>query len=101
MVPDVRVDVNSININNNIVTLRLKWGEPFDNYDPIMSYAISCSSDVKCPPSFRTSNITRRTYTIFNLIPMNTYTFSVVATNSFGDGEAGLVNYTTLPGNHM
>ena len=27
---------------------------------------------------------------------MTNYTFSVVATNSVGSGEAGVVNYTTL-----
>ena len=29
---------------------------------------------------------------------MTTYTFSVLATNSLGNGEAGEINYTT-PGN--
>ena len=29
MVPGVTVDVSTININGNIVRLKLNWGEPF------------------------------------------------------------------------
>ena len=32
---------------------------------------------------------------------MTSYTFSVIATNSFGTGEAGVLDYTTPPGNFM
>ena len=98
MVPSVRVE--SIKVGGNIATLTLSWGETFNNYDPIVKYTVSCSGDFTCPPDFSTSDITTRNYTIFNLIPMTTYTFSVVATNSFGDGEAGLLTYTIPPGNH-
>ena len=99
MVPDVKV--HSIKVDGNIATLRLSWGEPFNNYDPIVNYTVSCSGDVTCPPDFSTNASTTRIYTIFNLIPMATYTFSVVATNSIGDGEAGLLKYTIPPGNHV
>ena len=67
---------------------------------------MSCSSDVICPPVFSTTDNTTRSYTITNLILITNYTFSVVATNSFGSGEAGVVMITT-PGkvintyNHM
>ena len=95
MVPNVTVD-ESITINGNIVTrLRLSWGEPFNNFDPIVNYTVSYSSDGRCPPNFTT---TGNTVLLGNLTTMTTYTFSVVATNSIGSGEAGVVMITT-PGN--
>ena len=100
MVPNVTVDVNTININGNIVTLTLSRGEPFNNLDPIVNYTVSCSGDVTCPPNFTTIDNTTRSYTITNLTTMTTYTFSVVATNSIGSGEAGVVMITT-PGEVM
>ena len=93
MVPSVTVDDSTININGNNVTLTLSWGEPFDNFDPIMSYTVSCSGDVTCPPT--TTDNTTRSYTITNLTLMTDYIFSVVATNSIGSGEAGVLEYTT------
>ena len=97
MVPGVTLD-NTININGDNVTLTLSWGEPFNNLDPIVSYTVSCSGDVTCPPNFTTTDNTTRSYTITNLTPMINYTFSVVATNSIGSGEAGVLMITTLPG---
>ena len=98
MVPRVTVDDNTININGNNVTLTLSWGEPFNNLDPIVNYTVSCSGDITCPPA--TTDNTTRSYTITNLTPMTNYTFSVVATNSIGSGEAGVVMITT-PGEAM
>ena len=98
MVPNITVDDN-IRINGNIVTITLSWGEPFYNLDPIVNYTVSCSSDVTCPPIFTTTDNTTRSYIITNLTTMTTYTFSVVATNSIGSGEAGVVMITT-PGNY-
>ena len=95
MVPDVAVDDNTININGNNVTLTLSWGEPFNNLDPIVNYIVSCSGDVTCPPNFTTTDNTTRSYTITNLTPMTNYIFSVVATNSIGSGEAGIVMIAT------
>ena len=60
-----------------------------------MYYIVSCSDDVTCPPSFTTTDNTTRSYIITNLTPITTYTFSVVATNSGGSGEAGEVMITT------
>ena len=94
-VPGVTVDDNTININGNNVTLTLSWGEPFNNFNPIVNYTVSCSGDDKCPPDFTTTDNTTRSYTITNLTTMTTYTFSVVATNFFGSGEAGVLNYPT------
>ena len=93
MVPNVAVD-NNISINGNIVTrLRLSWGEPFNNLDPIVNYTVSCSGDgVTCSPNF---NTTKTAIIITNLTTMTTYTFSVVATNSIGSGEASVVMITT------
>ena len=85
---------------NNVI-LRLSWGEPFNNLDPIVNYAVSCSGDVTCPPNFiTTDNTTKSYYTVANLTPMTNYTFSVVATNSIGSGEASVVMITT-PGKIM
>ena len=98
IVPGVRVDDNSIHFNDNSVTLTLSWGEPFNNFDPIVNYTVSCSGDVTCPPNFTTTDDTTRSYTITNLTTMTTYTFSVVATNSIGSGEAGVVMITTPSG---
>ena len=95
MVPSITVDDNAININGNSVTLTLSWGEPFNNFDPIVNYAVSCSGDVTCPPNFTTTDNTTRSYTITNLTTMTTYTFSVVATNSVGSGQASVVMITT------
>ena len=95
MVPNVAVNDDTININRNIITLTLIWEEPFNNLDPIVNYTVSCSGDVTCPPNFTTTDNTTRSYTIINLTTMTNYTFSVVATNSIGRGEAGVVMITT------
>ena len=93
MVPSVTGYVSNINENN--VTFTLSWGEPFNNLDPIVNYTVSCSGDVTCPPTF---SITKNAIIITNLTTMTTYTFSVVATNSVGSGEAGEVMIATPPG---
>ena len=95
MVPGVTVNKSTININGNNVTLTLSWGEPFNNLDPIVNYTVSCSGDDTCPPNFTTTDSTTRSYTITNLTLIANYTFSVVATNSIGSGEAGVVMITT------
>ena len=95
MVPGVDEN-NTINITGNIATLTLSWREPFNNLNPIVNYTVSCSGNVTCPPNFTTTDNTTRSYTITNLTTMTTYTFSVVATNSIGSGEAGVV--ITTPG---
>ena len=89
------MDNDCIKINKRSVPLTLSWGEPFNNLDPIVNYTVSCSGDVTCPSNFTTTDNTTRSYTITNLTPMTNYTFSVVATNSIGSGEAGVVMITT------
>ena len=95
MVPDITFEIKIITNNRNNVTLTLNWREPFNNFDPIVNYTVSCSGDVTCPPNFITTDNTTRSYTITNLTPMTNYAFSVVATNSIGNGEAGVVMITT------
>ena len=86
---------DSVTLMNDIVTLTLSWGEPFNNFDPIVSYIVSCLGDVTCPPNFFTTDNTTRSYTITNLTLMTNYAFAVVATNSIGSGEASLVLIAT------
>ena len=91
-VPGKISDLNVTNsTNGSTVEFTLNWGEPFNHLDPIVNYTVSCSGDVTCPPNFTTTDNTTRSYTITNLTTMTTYTFSVVATNSIGSGEAGVV----------
>ena len=87
--------LKTIRIYQGKFRLTLSWGEPFNNFDPIVNYTVSCSGDVVCPPNFTTTDNTTKSYTITNLTPMTDYTFSVVATNSIGSGEAGIVMITT------
>jgi len=95
MVPGITVDDNTIDINGNIVTLTLSWGEPFNNLDPIVNYTVSCSGHFICSQTFTIDN-TKRSFTFKNLLMSGTnYTFSVVATNSIGSGEAGVMMITT------
>ena len=93
MVPAIAVGI--IKISGSDIEFTLSWGEPFNNLDPIVNYTVSCSGDVTCPPNFTTTDNTTRSYTITNLTTMTTYTFSVVATNSIGNGEAGVMMITT------
>ena len=96
IVPGVTVDDNTIIINSgNKVTLTLSWGEPFNNFEPIANYTVSCSGSVTCPQDFATTDNATRSYTITNLTPKTKYVFSVVATNSIGSGKAGVLDYTT------
>ena len=97
MVPGVTACIKT---GKGIVNFTLSWGEPFNNLDPIVNYTVSCSGDVTCPPNFITTDNTTRSYTITNLPFMTNYTFSIVATNSFGSGKAAVVMITT-PGKVM
>ena len=87
-------------VSRTNITLNLSWEEPFNNFYPIVNYTVSCSGDVRCPLNFTTTDNTTRSYTITNLRLMTNYTFSVVATNFFGSGKAGVVMITT-PGERI
>ena len=88
MIPDVAITNNT---NGSMVTFILSWGEPFNNFDPIMKYHISCSGDAPCPLSDNTTDNTTRSHTFNDFTTGSDYRFSVVAINSIGSGEAGVV----------
>ena len=94
-------DNNIIIINGISVTITLNWEEPFNNFDPIVNYTVSCSGNENCPSNFTTTDNTTRSHNITNLTPMTNYSFSVVATNSIGSGEAGVTMITTPPGKKL
>ena len=81
-VPDVTVVNDSITLDGNNVSLTLSWGEPFNNFDPIVNYTVRCLGDVTCPPDFNTTDNTTRNYTITGLVSGTHYTFLVGAFNS-------------------
>ena len=89
------VTASNITFKGDIINLILSWGEPFNNFDPIVNYTVLCSGDNACPPNFTITDDTTRSYIITNLTPMTNYTFSVVATNSIGSGEPGVLIITT------
>ena len=90
MVPDVTVNSITIDFNGNNVILTLTWGEPFNNFNPIINYGVTCSGDITCPQRFVMTDSTMRSFT-FSGLSLNThYMFRVVATNSVGSGEAGV-----------
>ena len=88
MVPNVAITNNT---NGNMITFTLSWGEPFNNFDPIMKYHVSCSGDTPCPLSVNTTDNTTRSHTFNDFTTGSDYRFSVVAINSIGSGEAGVV----------
>ena len=87
-VPNVMVANNT---DGDVFNFMLRWGEPFNNYDPIIMYHVSCSGDAPCPQSYNTTNNHTRSHTFTGFTPNSYYTFSVVAINSIGSGEAGVV----------
>ena len=95
-VPNVTV-TNST--DGNVVNFTLTWREPVNHLDPIIMYNVSCSGDPPCPQSYNTSDNLTRSYTFNGFTPNSYYTFSVVAINSIGGGEAGVVmiNATIAP----
>ena len=87
--------IDAATLTNDMVNITLSWGKPFNNFDPIISYTVMCSGDDQCPPDITTMDDMTRSYTIINLTSMTTYTFSVVATNSIGNGEAIVLRITS------
>jgi len=98
VVPGLIVISDSINVNADNVTLTISWGEPFNNFDPIVSYTVECASATGCVAPFTTDDNSTRTHTFTNLSPTVNYTFSVFATNSLGDGMAASVTVNGLSG---
>ena len=92
-VPVISVINQSISNDGDKVTLTLNWDEPFDNFNPVLSYTVSCIGNSSCPPSVTVYNDT--SIYLSNLMLQTMYTFSVIATNSIGDGEAGVLSIIT------
>ena len=88
IIPNVAITNNT---NGNMVTFNLSWGEPCNNFDSIMKYHISCSGDAPCPLSDNTTDNTIRSHALSDFTTSSNYTFSIVAINSIGSGEAGAV----------
>ena len=87
MVPDVTITNNT---NGNTITFILSWGEPFNNFDSIMKYHVSCSGDAPCPLRVDTTDNTTRSHTFNDFTIGSNYTFSVIAINSVGSGDPGV-----------
>ena len=93
MVPNVTIDLTSVNINrnNNNVKFRLNWDEPFSNFDPIVNYNIvmSCTDNTLnvCPMMF-TTNITTLHVNLFTDFSIMNHTISVTASNTVGTSKA-------------
>ena len=100
VVPGLVVVPDSINVDGNNVTLTIYWGEPFNNFDPIVSYTVECESDSGCAAPFTTDDNSTRIHTFTNLSPTANYRFEVFATNSLGDGMAASVTVNGLSGIH-
>ena len=93
-VPNVMIVITEIRSNDIATTL--SWKEAFNNFAPILNYTVSCSGDYKCSQfPHTTSGNSTQNHTISSLTLMTTYTFSVVAINSFGSGKAGKAMITT------
>ena len=88
IVPNVTITNNTY---GNMVTFILSWGEPFKNFNLIMKYRVSCSGDTPCPLSVDTTDNTTRSHIFNDFTTGSNYRFSVVAINSIGSGEAGVV----------
>ena len=69
----------------------MTWGEPVNHLDSIIMYNVSCSGDAPCPQSYNTSNNQTANHTFTAFTANSYYTFSVVAINSIGSGEPGVV----------
>ena len=95
IVPNVTFVITEI--KSNIIAITLSWGEPNNNFDPILNYTVSCSSNTFFCSRFHviTRDNSTRSNNITSLTPMTNYIFSVVANNSIGSGEAGVVNVIT------
>ena len=89
---------NSMTLEGNILNITLSWGEPFNNFDPIRNYTVTCSGDTQCPLNFTTADNTTRSYNVYNLNATITYSFTVVATNSLGSGEPTVFMTAPLTG---
>ena len=87
-VPNVKVTKST---DGNVVNFTVTWREPVNHLDPVIMYSVSCSGDPPCPQSYNTSNNLTRSFAFTGFTANSYYTFSVVAINSIGSGEPGVV----------
>ena len=93
IIPNITVVITEVSSHH--ISITLNWGEPSNNFDPIVNYIVSCSGAHSCPVRLITKDNSTHNVAYRGLNVMTTYIFSVVATNSFGSGEAGVVMITT------
>ena len=87
---------DSTTLEGNTLNITLSWGEPFNNFDPIANYTVTCSGEVACPSSFTTTDNSTTSYSIINLNATAIYSLNVTATNSLGSAEPAIF-MTTIP----
>ena len=97
-VPGFTGMADSMTLQGNTLNLTLSWGEPFNNFDPIISYTVTCSGDVQCPEDHTSPANAMRSYSVTNLNSMTIYNFTIVATNSLGSGEPAVYMTTLISG---
>ena len=89
MVGNIVIDLNTVNVDNNIVSFTLNWTEPFANFDPIVNYVITIScSDFDCPIVLTVAtsiSVYFLTY-LSMMIPV-----SVAASNTVGTSDPGTI----------
>ncbi|XP_065889207.1 uncharacterized protein [Dysidea avara] len=88
MVFNLIIVPDSVIVDGGNVNFMVYWGEPFNNFDPIISYTIRCDGTSGCVAPFVTSDNTTRNHTFTSLPAAANYTFTVFATNSLGNGMA-------------
>ena len=96
-VPNLMIIPDSIRHMENMRNITLSWGEPFNNFDPITNYTVTCSGP-QCPQDFTTADNATRSYNLTNLSSADNYTFTVVASNSLGDGKPAVLMIAPLSG---
>ena len=97
-VPEFTGMADSMTLEGDILNITLSWGEPFNNFDPIINYTVTCSGDNRCPDDYTTADNTTRIFTVTNLNLTTNYVFNVFATNSLGNGESAVFMTTPLSG---
>ena len=84
-VTNVMIDLTTVNIDNNNVSLTLSWDEPFDNFDPIVNYTITINcNDASCPVMF---NVTTTSASVSFITDFSVTPLSVIATNTIGTSD--------------
>ena len=73
---------------------RLSWEEPFNNFDPITQYTVTCyTGDGAASCSGCNVNGETRYCDISDFSPTKNYAFYVKAANDIGIGEPGVCHY--------